>query len=149
METAVWVSSSLKEKIPIYTSQRERVGNAAYGYRRRGLNESREKVSLATVNGLLRGQLSRQISGQLLVLWLENYPCGSMSHKSSKSIKIWKGNGDTITLFYLKGIQISHQVRRRKVNIIVIEHFNNILFRSPDLQQVYLSINQSLVQSLV
>ena len=42
---------------------------------------------------------------------------------------MWKGNGNTTTLFFsLKGLKILHQERRGQVKTIVMEHFNGILF---------------------
>ena len=44
-------------------------------------------------------------------------------------MKMWKGNGKTITLlFSLKGLDILHQERRAQVKTIVMERFNDILF---------------------
>ena len=49
--------------------------------------------------------------------------------KLANSMKMRKGNGDTITLlFSLNGIEIVHKERRGQVKIIVIEHFINVLF---------------------
>ena len=45
-------------------------------------------------------------------------------------MKLWKGNGNTTTLllFSQKRLEIVHQERRGQVKIIVMEHFNDILF---------------------
>ena len=52
-----------------------------------------------------------------------------MNHKLTSAMKMWKENGETnILLFSLKGLKILHQERRGQVNIIVMEHFNSILF---------------------
>ena len=52
-----------------------------------------------------------------------------MSHKLAKDMKTWKRNGNNIILiFFLKGLDILHQERRGQVNIIVMDHFNSILF---------------------
>ena len=52
-----------------------------------------------------------------------------MNHKLANGMKMWKGNGNTITLlFSLKGLEMLHQERRGQVYTIVMKHFNIILF---------------------
>ena len=44
-------------------------------------------------------------------------------------MKMWKGNGNTITLlFSLKGHEILYHERRGQEKTMVMEHFNKILF---------------------
>ena len=43
-------------------------------------------------------------------------------------MKKCKGNGNTTLLFSLKGLEILHHERIGQVKIIVMEHFNGILF---------------------
>ena len=57
----------------------------------------------------------------------------------------------TPLLFSLKRFEILHQERRSQVKIIVIEHFNIILFRKSgpaNKQRTYQSINQTNKQSI-
>jgi hypothetical protein len=67
-----------------------------------------------------------------------------MNHKLANGMKMWKGNGNTITLlFSLKGLETLHQERRGQVKTTVIEYFNSILFHKPGLankQHTYQSI---------
>ena len=61
-----------------------------------------------------------------------------MNHKLTNGMKMWKGNGNTITLsFSLKGLEILHQERRGQAKTLVMEHFNGILFHEygPDNKQ--------------
>ena len=52
-----------------------------------------------------------------------------MNHKFANGMKMWKGNGNTTTLLLsLKELENLHQERRGQVKIIVMEHFNGILF---------------------
>ena len=52
-----------------------------------------------------------------------------MYHKLANGRKMCKGNGNSATLlFFLKGLEILHQVRRGQANTIVMEYFNSILF---------------------
>ena len=52
-----------------------------------------------------------------------------MNNKLANGMKMWKGDGNTATLlFSLKRLEIVHQERREQVKIIVMEHFNGILF---------------------
>ena len=60
-----------------------------------------------------------------------------MNYKSAKSMKMWKGNGNTTTLlFFLKGLEILYQGRRGQVNTITLQQSKSL-----DL----LSINQTLL----
>jgi hypothetical protein len=44
---------------------------------------------------------------------MENYPSRPMNQMLTNGIKTWKGNGNTITLYFsLKGLEILHQERR-------------------------------------
>jgi hypothetical protein len=44
-------------------------------------------------------------------------------------MKMWKGNGNTTTVFFsLKILEIVHQERTGQVKTIVMEHFKGILF---------------------
>jgi hypothetical protein len=55
-----------------------------------------------------------------------------MKHKLNNGMKMWKGIGNTtILLFSLKGLEILHQERRGQVKMIIMEHFNGILFHKP------------------
>ena len=66
-----------------------------------------------------------------------------MNHKLANGMKIWKENGNAATLFSLKGLEILH--KKGRVNIIVMEHFNSILFYKSgpaNKQYSYQSINQ-------
>ena len=52
-----------------------------------------------------------------------------MIHKLGIDMKIWEENGNTTTLlFSLKELEILHEEGRGKVEIMVIEHFNGMLF---------------------
>ena len=58
-----------------------------------------------------------------------NYPWRWINHKLANGMKIWKGTGNTATLLLsLKEPQILHQERRGQIKIMVMEHFNGILF---------------------
>ena len=73
-----------------------------------------------------------------------------MNHKLANGMKIWKGNGNT--LFCLKGLEILHHERRGKVNTIMMEHLNSILFHksgTANKQHNNQSINQSSSYSTV
>jgi hypothetical protein len=51
-----------------------------------------------------------------------------MNHKLANGM--WKGNGNTTPLlFSLKRLEIVNQERSGEVKIIVMEHFNGILFQ--------------------
>jgi hypothetical protein len=51
-----------------------------------------------------------------------------MNHKLANGMKLWKGNGNTTTLFSLKILEIVYQERRGQVKTMVLEHLNGILF---------------------
>jgi hypothetical protein len=54
---------------------------------------------------------------------------------------MWKGNGNTIKLlFSLKGSEVLYQERRRQMNTVMMEYFNNILFGPAKKQHIYRSI---------
>ena len=55
-----------------------------------------------------------------------------MNHKLAKGMKMWKGNGNSTTLFSLKGLEIVHQETRGYVKPMVMEHLNDILFHKPE-----------------
>jgi hypothetical protein len=61
-------------------------------------------------------------------------------------MKIWKRNGNTTTfLLSPKVLEILHQERKGKMNTIVVEQFNSILFQKSgpaNKQHTYQSINQ-------
>ena len=65
-----------------------------------------------------------------LVLRMGNYPLGRMGQNFAKGPNIWKGNGNTTTLFFLKSLTILLKKSRGQVNTIVMEHFNSIYFHS-------------------
>ena len=66
---------------------------------------------------------------KILILKIGNYPCRRMNYKQANIMKMWKGNGNTNTLLSsLKVIEILHQGRRGLVNVIIMAHFNSILF---------------------
>ena len=59
---------------------------------------------------------------------MENYPSRGMN-KLANDLKMWEENGNTTTLlFSLKGLEIVHEERRGQGKIIVMGHFNVILF---------------------
>jgi hypothetical protein len=68
-----------------------------------------------------------------------------MIHKLANDMKMWKENGNTTTfLFFLKGLEIVQQERRGQAKIIVMEHFNCILFHKygpANKQRINQSIN--------
>ena len=52
-----------------------------------------------------------------------------MNYELANGMKMWKGNGNTITLlFSLNGFEILLQERRGQVETILMEHFNGIHF---------------------
>ena len=63
-------------------------------------------------------------SGQLLVLRMGNYLWRQKNHKLAKGMKIWKGNGKTKILFFLKKLKILLHERSGQMNTIAMEHFN-------------------------
>ena len=67
-----------------------------------------------------------------------------MNHKLANVMNMGKGNGNTTKLlFSLKVIGILHQEKRGQVYIIVMEHFDDILFNKSGLankQHTYQSI---------
>ena len=73
--------------------------------------------------------MNEKRSRQLPVHTIENYPGRRMNHKLDNDMKMWTGNGNTTTLlFSLKGLGTLHQEKRGQVNIIAMEHLDNILF---------------------
>ena len=111
------------------------------------MNPRKRILPLPSTNDLLGGRMSRQRSGQLLILRMGNYLSRQMNHKFANGMKIRKGNRNTTTLLLpLKGLEILHQERRGQVKTKVIEHLNGILFhksRPANKQQTNQSINQS------
>ena len=71
-----------------------------------------------------------------------------MNDKLANGMKMWKGNENTTTLlFSLKGLEILHQERRGQVKIMVMGHFNCILFHKSEpanKQHTTQSINVNL-----
>ena len=48
-----------------------------------------------------------------------------MNYKLANDMKMWKGNGNIVTLiFSLKGLEILHQERRGQVKTKVMEYFH-------------------------
>jgi hypothetical protein len=57
---------------------------------------------------------------------------------------MWKGNGNTTTLFFMKEIKIVNEERRGQVNITVMEYLNSIFFHKfgpANKQHTYQSIH--------
>jgi hypothetical protein len=44
-----------------------------------------------------------------------NYPGRRMNHKLANGMNMWRGNGNTTTLFSLKGLEILHQERSNEI----------------------------------
>jgi len=69
------------------------------------MNPEIKILPLPSVNGLFGGRMSRQRSGQLLVLRMGNCPWRQISHKLANGLKMWKGIWNTTTLlFSLNGL---------------------------------------------
>ena len=68
-----------------------------------------------------------------------------MDHKLANGTKMWKGNGNTITLlFSLKGLEIIQQERGGQVNTIVMGYFNSILSHKSGTAKKRVLTNQSI-----
>ena len=88
-------------------------------------------LPLPSNNDLLGGRMSGLRSEKLLIFRMGNYLWRRMNHKLANRMRMWKGNGNTITLlFSLKGFEILHQERRGQVTIIVMNGFSITI---PDL----------------
>ena len=118
-------------EIPIYTSQRERVGNTVEDYRRRRPNEYRDKDSPFT-----KSQRHSRRADQRVEVRASSCPQdGKLSLKADEP-QLGQRHSDVERkpeyyhiIFSQKGLEIVHQERRGQVKNIVMEHFNGILFQ--------------------
>ena len=84
-------------------------------------------LPLPSANGLSEGGWAGRDQGNYWTLGWETILEGG-EPQLANGMKMWKRNGNTTTLFSLKGLEIVHQEGRGQVKTMVMEHFNGILF---------------------
>ena len=135
------VSSTVKRKsITTPLRKREWTTSSTANVGGTQMNPKIQILPLSITSSLLGGRMNAYRSGKLLVLRMRHYPWKRKQHKLANDMKMWKGNRNTAALlFYLKGFEILHQEIIGKVNMIVMEHFNCILFHKSGPANIFIN----------